>query len=471
MCRRRACRDPFLTVALLVTTTAAAQTQAPVTAPPGDPHEHVDTYPSGKVQRRYTVDDEGRRHGRTEEFTEEGARVLLAFYQHGARDGEWKEWLFDGRKIRALQWKADQLHGRCEEYHENGRVASSGEYRLGLRHGKWIESDRDGVRKVTAEYRQGRLHGTLRITIRDQPASKQSWRDGDLLQLDNLPPLPTPQLQLLTELRAIVDAAPKTLDPADALAADRQAALRRLAAYRRLCGLPFQDLVLVPDWNRRCDAAAETCRRLGRLDHHPPRPPDLDEARWQLGVDGAGHSNLASGGSLGSSVDQYMDDSDPSNIDRIGHRRWCLNPPLQKLGFGHDQGYSAMWSMDESGTAPRGLAAVCYPPHGYTPVDLFSAQRAFSVGLTKGSMPRKEDLVVTVQPLADDWLPRGSPLPLDWCAPAEGGFGSLPYLVFRPVGIEVEAGRHYLVSVARQGDKEPMLRYLVAFCAALTDGR
>lgn len=433
-------------------------------APPAAPAERIDTYPSGAMQRRYEVDGEGRRHGRSEEFAESGTRTVLGTYKHGARDGEWKEWAPDGRKLRACSYQADALHGHWEEFHDNGRVAASGDYRGGLRQGKWLESDRDGVRKKTCEYRQGQLHGPLRITQRDKVLTKQTWRDGDLVQLDDLPPFPLGQRALLTELRAIVTAPPPALDAKDPLAADRYAALRRLAAYRRLCGLPFAELSLVPDWNLRCDAAAEVCRRLGHLDHTPTRPPDLDEERFKLGYDGASHSNLAAGGTLENSVDQYMDDSDPSNIDRIGHRRWCLNPPLQKVGFGHDGGYSAMWSMDQSGGSPRNLDFVCYPPHGYTPVDLFSARRAFSVGFRKGTVPKKADLRVSVQPLDEDWLPNGAPLELDWCAPAEGGFGSVPCLVFRPVSIEVASGRRYRIEVNELGEKEALLRYLVAFC-------
>lgn len=450
---------------------AAAAAQAPVPAPsPVDPHERTASWPSGALQRRWFVDDDGAMHGRCEEFAENGTRTLLATYAHGKRDGEWKEWRDDGRKVRSLVYARDQLHGRCEEYHDDGRTASSGEYRQDRRHGKWIETDRDGVRKKTAEYRAGELHGALRIAVRDKTVSRQVWQQGDLVQLDDLPPLPSPQQTLLADLRALL-AAPPPSDTADALAPDRHAALQRLRAYRRLCGLPFADLVLVPDWNARCDAAAETCRRLGRLDHHPQQPPDMDEARYRLGFDGASHSNLAMGGSLAHSVDQYMDDSDPSNIDRIGHRRWCLNPPLQKLGFGHDGGYSAMWSMDQSGSAPRNLDLVLYPPHGYTPVDLFSPRRAFSIGLRKGSVPKPGLLAPKVVPLDDDWLPNGDPLPLDWCAPAAGDFGGIPCLVFRPTGIDVRAGRKYLVEVSTDGGKTAAIRYVVAFCAPVGEQR
>jgi hypothetical protein len=453
---------------LAPTAALRAQEQAPPPVPAPGPNERIETYPSGAVQRRYTVDDQGKRHGRCEEFAENGTRTLFAVYSHGLRDGEWKEWRADGQKVRYLQYHLDDLHGQCEEFHDNGRTASVGSYREGQRHGKWIETDRDGVRRKTAEYREGYLHGSLKITVRDKVVSKQTWRDGDLLQLDDLTPLPASQQQLRRELHAILAAAPSNLDKDDPLAAERQQALRRLAAYRRLCGLSFADLMLVPEWNLRCDAAAEACRRLGHLDHTPPQPPDMDPARYRLGYEGASHSNLASGGSLEASVDQYMDDSDGGNIDRVGHRRWCLNPPLRKTGFGHDGGYSAMWSMDESGNGKTAVDFVAYPPHGYTPTDLFDARRAFSIGTRKGAV-KKDDLKVDITALDDDWGPTGKPLDLDWCSPAAGGFGGLNYIVFRPVGIEVSIGAKYLVEVSTDGGKTKEYRYLVAFCAP-TDG-
>src|SRR5438045_1192356 len=87
------------------------------------------------------------------------------------------------------------------------------------------------------------------------------------------------------------------------------------------------------------NATVETAgARLGRLDHDP-RNPGLPEDQYQLARKAAGSSNLGWFGkgqsdSLALSVDMFMDDSDETNIDRVGHRRWCLNPAMKKVGFG-----------------------------------------------------------------------------------------------------------------------------------------
>lgn len=438
-----------------------------LTAQQQDPNERTETYASGAVMLHYHVDADGKLDGNYEAFTESGARTLFAMFSHGQRHGAWREWRADGRKIRMLNYQHDVLHGECEEFHPNGRQQSLGDYRDGKRTGKWVETDASGDRRVSAEYRDGKRNGPLRISYKDKVLSRQVWKDDRLEQLDDLEPFPVPAEQLRAELKAILDAPPPPLDAKDPLAAARQEALRRLQAYRHLCGLPYAEMALVPEWNLRCDAAAEICRRIGHLDHTPPKPDGMDDARYRLGAEGAGHSNLSINATLARSVDSYMDDSDASNIDRIGHRRWCLNPAMKKTGFGSDDHYHAMWSMDESGGTAKGLPAVYYPPRGYTPIDMFSPNRAFSIALLKGSVPKKEELQADIHVLDDDYLPLGAPLEMDHCDVAAGGYGGLACLVFRAKGLVVAAGRKYLVEVSYDKGKTFEHRYVVEFCAAV----
>lgn len=432
-----------------------------------NPAERTETWPDGTLKLRYTVDEQGNQHGQLEEFAENATRVRLCTFVHGQLDGGFREWSEAGRLLRWCNYKKGVLHGHSEETRADG--SSIGEFREGVRHGKWVDTSATGERRRTAEYREGRLQGALRIQHKDKLLTRQTWKDGELVQLDDLQPFPVARDKLLAELRGILQQ-PALADEKDPHLGERGEALHRLQAYRHLCGLPWQQMTLVPEWNLRCDAAAEVCRRLGHLDHTPPRPPGMDDLRYQLGCDGALHSNLAVGGSLARSVDMYMDDSDASNIDRIGHRRWCLNPAMQKTGFGSDQNFHAMWSMDGSGRGVKGTAAIYYPPRGFTPVDLFSPRRAFSIGLLRGGTPKKDELRAEVQPLDDDYLPLGEPLPLDWCSVAGGGYGGSACLVFRPAGIVVAPGRRYLVSVSYDSGKTNEHRYLVEFCAAAAGG-
>ena len=291
-----------------------------------------------------------------------------------------------------------------------------------------------------------------------------------LVQLDDLEqPFPIATGPLREELAAILGATSNPPDPEDPLAADRDAALRRLQAYRRLCGLPFADMRLVAVWNNKCDAAATVCRALGRLDHTPPHPDGIDDETFALGAEGARRSNLAINSSLTRSVDAYMNDSDPSNIDRIGHRRWCLNPRMRRTGFGSDGRFHAMWSMDGSGAAPKGMTAVYYPPRGYVPIDMFGPRHAWSISLLRGKRPQRDQLAVRVHQLDQDHLPAGEPLKLDHLDVTGSGYGGSACVIFRPERISMQPGRRYLIDVSFDAGKTSAHHYVVQFCAPVED--
>lgn len=447
----------------------SAQEPAPTPAPAPSASERLETWPSGTVKLRVPLDEQGREHGLMETFAENGTKTSAVNWVHGQKHGSAKEWDEQGKKLRFLAFKDGALHGRCEEFHATGRTSSAGSYRDGLRTGTWTFEDETGLRRKTADYKDDLQHGPARIHLGDKLASKQTWKLGVLEERDGLRPFAIPKLQRIRDLRAIHDAAPGSLDATDPLASERAAALRRLQTYRALCGLPFAGMSLVPDWNQKCDAAAELCRRIGKLDHTPPKPDGVDDARYQLGYEGASHSNLAINATLPQSVDGYMDDSDPSNIDRIGHRRWCLNPAMKKTGFGSDGTFHAMWSFDESGQDPKGLDAVYYPPPGYVPVDLFSPRRAFSIMIVRGTTPKKDDLVVSLRALDDDFMPIGGEFGLDHCDVAPSGFGGQPCIVFRPTGFAVEPGVRYLIEVSYDKGKTHQHVYIVEFVDGIAE--
>ncbi|MEO6596157.1 MAG: hypothetical protein ABIP94_15525 [Planctomycetota bacterium] len=450
-------RLPTTSLRLLCCTLAAT-----VAAQEPKANERATTWPDGAPKERYTVDERGDKHGQLQQWAQNGTRTLFEVYSHGRLHGAHREWTEAGAPVCSFSFQNDQLHGLCEAFHANGRTASTGTYREGKRTGKWTELDASGERRRLADYRDGLLHGNVRILQKAKVLTRQTWKRGELVDLDGLQPFPLPRNTVLSQLRAIL--ATETLpDAKDPKAELRQAALLRLRAYRQLCGLPHTDMVLWQPWNELCDAAAEVCHQNGKIDHHPAKPAGIDEARYKQGTEGARNSNLAIGGSVVDSVDSYMDDSDPSNIDRIGHRRWCLNPTMEKVAFGTDENFHAMWSMDGSGSAPKGLDAYYYPPPGYVPVDLFSSQRAFSIAMKGGGAPKADELRPSIRPLDSDYLP-GEPLELDAQHTAGGGFGTGTCLVFRAKDLQVAVGSRYLVEVSTDGGKSQDYRYVVEFC-------
>lgn len=170
--------------------------------------------------------------------------------------------------------------------------------------------------------------------------------------------------------------------PAPTEMAKARAETARLNAYRYLAGLSY-DVKLDEELSWTCKFGAEICRRLGTIDHRPPKPAGMDDAAYRRGYEATTNSNLfwTSGkDGLTGSVDGYMDDSDPSNIARVGHRRWCLNPPMAKTGFGVAGGASAMWAFDRSGR-DSATAIVCFPAAGLYPLDYLRANTAWSISL------------------------------------------------------------------------------------------
>lgn len=253
--------------------------------------------------------------------------------------------------------------------------------------------------------------------------------------------------------------------------AKARAELARLNGYRYLAGLP-SDVALDPGLSWTCKFAAELCRRIGTIDHTPARPSGMPEPAYRRGYEGTSQSNLhwTSGpDGLAGSVDSYMDDSDPANVRVVGHRRWCLNPPLAKTGFGVVGGYSAMWVADRSGSSGAG-AIVCFPSAGFHPFAYFTPGTAWSVSLDPrryrlaGSDLKVFDLSSPAHARAFPRDLRGLPeIPLSDVRLSTEGSGIPQCLIFRPQA-KITRGARFGVLVPRAaGLPDGQLAYTVEF--------
>ena len=133
-----------------------------------------------------------------------------------------------------------------------------------------------------------------------------------------------------------------------------QKATNSLNVYRYLCGVPAK-VKMDTKLNGYCEEAAKACEDKGGLSHDLGHYTDK--------------SNLSTMGDIIASVAQYIDDAGSNNRERRGHRKWCLNPPMKKTGFGSGRsGYSAMWAMDGAHDGSR-VKTWSYPGAGYFPRD------------------------------------------------------------------------------------------------------
>lgn len=167
-----------------------------------------------------------------------------------------------------------------------------------------------------------------------------------------------------------------------------QAGLDRLNALRRIAGLP--EVALDSGYTTKAQAAAMLNAANNQLSYFPGKPAGMDSALYNLGKDGAGSSNIAAfmsctaNGPVAYCVDMWMEDSDGGNIDRLGHRRWQLNPRMGKTGWGAAKGgsfsYAAEYAFDNSG-AGCDYDFISWPASGNFPANeqLFTGSFAWSV--------------------------------------------------------------------------------------------
>jgi len=153
------------------------------------------------------------------------------------------------------------------------------------------------------------------------------------------------------EIRAGIRAIQST-DPAQGVSPKTHDAVVALNIYRFLSGVPH-DVLGDAKFSENATDAAIACQKNGGLSHDIGHSTD--------------RCNLSGRGNMMDSVRDYMEDGGENNRDRRGHRAWCLNPPMGKVGFGSaGDSYSAMWCMDGSGNGktPEFWA---YPGQGFYP--------------------------------------------------------------------------------------------------------
>lgn len=237
----------------------------------------------------------------------------------------------------------------------------------------------------------------------------------------------------------------------------QQAALNRMNSYRRLAGL--DPVSLNSEYTKLAQAAAVVNAANNLMTHYPSKPADMPDDLYNDGAYGARQSNIAcymgyrpKTGPLSYSVDMWMEDSDASNIDRLGHRRWILNPTMKSTGFGcatatNEWVYTAMYAFDTS--------AYCYdynyiswPPSGYmaNDTDFFTPIHAWNVSLSP-DVYNTNNLSQLEVKLEDS---RGNKWEFDGNEDDDGffnvdlgGYGcNRNAIIFRPDGIEKYEGKY-----------------------------
>jgi hypothetical protein len=245
--------------------------------------------------------------------------------------------------------------------------------------------------------------------------------------------------------------------------------LQRLKLYRYVCGVPFDDLAWNDEYANLTEHASLVCSQLNELTHNPTKPAGMSDQDYALGKRGASESNLFMGRTdPAGCVDGWMDDSDAKNIDRVGHRRWCLNPTMLTSAFGTVGNYAAMYAFDHARKDIPDWDHVTYPTRGFMPIELFSGHHAWSLSpnMRKYATPAKDDIKASIQPVDEKLAKVGAVLPLDYFNVENGGFGSGTAIIFRPEKFSVKADTRYQVEITglkTKDGKPAQIQYLVHF--------
>jgi hypothetical protein len=314
-------------------------------------------------------------------------------------------------------------------------------------------------RYVASLDQNGRKNGTLII-----PKSRQFIAER-LTAISRMP------VRMTGEFSRVPDSLRDALKSREFFA-QQEAGLRALAAYRFLCDVPYDDLEIDRDYAAHALAGARLLTTIGMLNHKPDNPGWPDD-EYQFALKGTSSSNICTSDNLPLAMEIYMGDSDAGNVDRLGHRRWCLNPAMLKTGFGAQRsGYSCMWSMDFSRKNLPDFDFVAYPPRGLMPTSYFKSSDAWSLSLNPKKFQKPDASVkASVAPVrfdpANSTLQRGAtPLEIESIKVSYENFGIGPCIIFRPKNIRVAEGSAYIASVSGlktiDGQDAP-IEYFVAF--------
>ena len=234
-------------------------------------------------------------------------------------------------------------------------------------------------------------------------------------------------------------------------------ALNLLNFIRYVAGVPA-NVELSEDYTEKAQAGALLNRVNGKLDHKPVKPDGFPEDLYEKGTEGCGKGNIAAGyGNIAKSLlNGWMFDGDAANVDRMGHRRWVLNPSMTRTGFGAVDSYSAMYAFDNQGS---GITDYVAWPAQNMPIELMNGSGT-PWTLSLGSDYEKanfKDVTVTLRDVTNkkSWTFSGSK--------ADGVFkvnveyyGMPNCIIFRPNNIKYNQNSQFQVTVSgiKQKDGE-----------------
>lgn len=229
-----------------------------------------------------------------------------------------------------------------------------------------------------------------------------------------------------------------------------QNALNALNTMRFIAGIG--EVTLSDSYNELAQAGALVNAVNNQLSHSPSQPSDMSDELYEKGLEGASSSNLGWGySSLAQDiVFGWMSDSSSSNIDRLGHRRWCLNPSMQQTGFGNVGKYYAMYAFDNVWADTR-YYGVSWPAQ-VMPAEFFMDDDPWSISM--GTAVDGSVVEVTLVRKSDGKTWSFSDESADGYFNVENSnYGKKGCIIFRPDNISYSVGDSFEVTITGLGNE------------------
>lgn len=217
------------------------------------------------------------------------------------------------------------------------------------------------------------------------------------------------------------------------------------------------------------------------LSHYPQKPSGFPDDLYNTGFTGCRSSNIARGYQTlaGSIVNGWLDDGDRSNIDRLGHRRWILNPTMTATGFGAAGSFSAMYALDHSW---EDRSEVVVWPARNMPVELITnTGYPWSVSVSSDyQLPAAKDIKVTMRDVKSGkvWTfdQKNCSFDNNYFSVNSDSYGTAGCIIFRPNTKEVKytAGSQFEITITGTKDlngNDKPIQYTVKFFSLSKNGR
>ncbi|QOV89115.1 hypothetical protein [Humisphaera borealis] len=338
----------------------------------------------------------------------------------------------------------------------------------GQRHGDFTAYFPGGKKvQEKSRYDAGKLHG-LRATFDEtgKPLTDETWYEGRLVFPKSTKLIEATRAQILKDTADYLKAHPPALPKGGPSLQSYGEALVRLRTYRYLCDIAW-DVGYDDNYIDLCQHGAELMAMLNELTHTPKKTDGVSDEFYAKAKQGCGSSNIFTSSNIVASVDAYMDDSDRSNIDRLGHRRWILNPRMANTGFGAGPGkFSAMYSFDSKRENTPDYDYVAFPPRGYFPANMFRASQAWHISVNPKHHTVSTGAKMTIYAVDQKLKRSAEPLELNYQNVNLDPFGISNAIIARPKTLPLRPGAMFEVVVSGltpRGDQPKEISYFVAF--------